>query len=219
MPSVPLVAPLSQRSFRKRSLLYCRRVSRRSSARKSPPGGSVVRPTRSSGIRAALPRRPLPVAGDVHPNAVQPGPGGHVQRAPIRVAPRHVGRDQVRLDGAEVPPVRRDDPDPAGTGRPQVALLVDLQAVGRAALPRSRWRRAAARPRRGRRPRPPGNAIHCCGAAVGHVQERFVGREGDAVRAGLLGEAGELAVRAQPVDRRSRPAPAPPGSAARRAGR
>src|SRR5262245_45340831 len=69
-------------------------------------------------------------AGDVHPDLVDAGARGDVERFVIDVAELDVGRELRRQHGPEVLALWRNDPYAARRSFPDVAVDVDLQAVG-----------------------------------------------------------------------------------------
>src|SRR5580700_4918557 len=68
-----------------------------------------------------------------HPDLVDAGARGDVERLLVGVAEAHIGGLLRCADGAEVLAFGRDDPDPAGAGLVEIALGVDPQSVGDAA--------------------------------------------------------------------------------------
>src|SRR5215831_19352461 len=70
----------------------------------------------------------------VHPDPVDAGARGDVQRLLVGVAETHIGGLFRRSDGAEVLAFRRDDPNAARPGLVKVAFGIDAHAVRDAAL-------------------------------------------------------------------------------------
>src|SRR5262249_5340216 len=68
--------------------------------------------------------------GHIHPDLVDAGARGDVERLVIGVAELAVCGEFGRGDRAEMLASRRDTPAPAGGRLPDIALDVDFQAVG-----------------------------------------------------------------------------------------
>src|SRR6266702_99037 len=122
-------------------------------------------------------------ARDVHPDLVDARARGDVQGLVVGVAELDVGDELGREDRAQMLALGRDDPHPARRRFPDVALDVDLQAVGD-----SGGRIAAdvdEHPAVGHRVvGQDAIAPHVLVAAAVRVQNSFVGRQGEAVRVG-----------------------------------
>ena len=89
-----------------------------------PAPARSSRPARHRAVERARAR-----SGDRKPHPVEPAPGGHVERLPVRIAKGEVGRELRRQDGAEVLARGREDPDSARTRDVEVAALVHLEPV------------------------------------------------------------------------------------------
>src|SRR5258705_7285135 len=63
----------------------------------------------------------------VEPDLVDAGARRDVERLVVAVAELDIGGELRRLDGADMFPLRRDDPHPARTGLPQVSFHVDAK--------------------------------------------------------------------------------------------
>src|SRR5882672_4107170 len=96
-----------------------------------PPVGPWKGPAILSKLQLISPHRH---ARDVHARAEHRAVGGDVKRAPVGVAPGHVGAVIRDADAAEELSVRADDVEAARPGAVDVALDVDLHAVGDAGL-------------------------------------------------------------------------------------
>src|SRR5205814_4546630 len=166
----------------------------------APPARSITRSarrkdTRGPGMsvkpytaRQVTPRwkafgQRLRYARDVRPDFVDAGARGDVQGLVVGVAELYVGDELGGEDRAQMLALGRDDPHPARRRFPDVALDVDLQAVGDSGS------RIAAdvdeHPAVGHRVVGQDTiAPHVLVAAAVRVESFFVGRERQAVRVG-----------------------------------
>src|SRR5437762_2098673 len=177
----------------------------------SPPARSITRSarrkdTRGPGMsvkpynaRQVIPRwkvfgQRLRYARDVRPDFVDAGARGDVQSLVVGVAELDVGDQLGGEDRAQMLALGRDDPHPARRRFPDVALDVDLQAVGDSGS------RIAAdvdeHPAVGHRVvREDAIAPHVLVAAAVRVENFFVRRQGEAVRVGdVVDDAAHFAV-------------------------
>src|SRR5438309_7719148 len=169
----------------------------RSARRKDTRGpGMSVKPYNA---RQVIPRldpvgQRLRYARDVRPDFVDAGARGDVQGLVVRIAELDVGDQLGGEDRAQMLALGRDDPHPARRRFPDVALDVDLQAVGDSGS------RIAAdvdeHPAVGHRVvREDAIAPHVLVAAAVRVENFFVGRQGEAVRVGdVVDDAAHFAV-------------------------
>src|SRR6185437_4264924 len=129
----------------------------------------------------------------LHPDASDHGAAGGIERLAI-IAPGEIGQAFRRQDGAEMLALRRNDPDAAGAAVPDIALRIDLHAVGKA--------RAGIRTHvdeglavRHRAVRLHVIAVDLLGADIIDIERLLVGRERNAIRRlELAVEQRELAV-------------------------
>src|SRR5687768_14274816 len=83
----------------------------------------------SSFMHSSLAHVRLAPRADDGSNGVEGGGARDVERVPVLATPGEVPRVLRDEDRAEVLAGRRDHPDPAGTGHPDVAALVALHPV------------------------------------------------------------------------------------------
>src|SRR6266849_7574710 len=110
-----------------------------------PPVGPSKGPAIFSNVQAtfSLPDRD---SRHVHAGAEHRAVGGDVERAPVRVAPGHVGAVVRDADAAEELPVGTYHVNAAGTGAVDVAFAIDLHAVGDARFAAGELVKQALRP-------------------------------------------------------------------------
>src|SRR5882757_8231904 len=163
---------------------------------KGHPGAGNVSQTRQltsgnpslEGFRTALRN-----ARDVHPDLVDAGARGDVQRLVVGVAELYVGDELGREDRAQMLALGRYDPHPACGRFPDVALDVDLQAVGDSGSRIAADVDEHAAVRDGVVGQD-AIAPHVLVAAAVRVENFLVGRQGEAVRIrDVVDDAGDLA--------------------------
>src|SRR5713226_7895145 len=140
-----------------------------------PPVGPSKGPASFSNVQAIffLPDRD---ARHVHARAEHRAVGGDVERAPVRVAPGHVGAVVRDADSAEELPVGTDHVNAAGTGAVDVAFAIDLHAVGDAGLASGELVKQALRPAAAVGPHVVGSDL--AEPRVIYIEHGLIGREG-----------------------------------------
>src|SRR5262245_49925651 len=72
-------------------------------------------------------------AGDVDTNSVDACARRDIERFPVGIAEFDIRAELWKKNCAKMLARRRDDPDAAGTGLPEIAIDIDAQAIGDAA--------------------------------------------------------------------------------------
>src|SRR5712692_9677633 len=141
----------------------------------SPPVGPWKGPAIFSNVHATF-ALPDCDARQVHARAEHRAVSGDVERAPVGVAPGHVGAVIRDADAAEELSVGADHVDAARAGAIDVAFAVHLHAVGDAGLASGELVEEALRPAAAVGPHVVGADL--AKACVVHIEHGLVGREG-----------------------------------------